>query len=206
MDSKSPEEALLALCTHLAELQNMRQFRNANFVLIPESNLANAGANLQLNLRNSVSPSVHAGISLDDIVSEEEKMIRLVTNLRNRVTFISGIGQPGRIGVWTTKKVKSEIARSLSVRIKNGLLVFHKKLVCVASGHKFNSIDAKKEMIRQLLSYERQIVLNTEGELINEFYSGKRTGPDDLCIALQIVNLYSKVYINSPREFSSKPL
>lgn len=205
VDSKTPEQAMLALCTHLAELQNLEQLRGAHFVLIPESNLANAGANLQLNLRNSINPSVSAGISSTDIISEEEKMLKLISNLRSRISFMSGVASPGKVGVWITNSLKSEMATSLSVRLKNGLLVFHRNLICAASGQNFKSVDAKKEMLRQLRSYERQIVLNSDGELRNEFYSGKRTGPDDLIIALQILNLYSKLYLKSPERYASKP-
>lgn len=140
-----------------------------------------------------------------EIASTNYKIQKLASNLSKRVSFISGIGQKGRIGIWTSHRVKTEIARALNIRVSNGLVYFHKDLVSV-SNHKQTPDAQKKELMRQLGCYERRIVMDANGELKDEYFDGKRTPPDDLAIALQIVNLYSRVYMESPKDFSTSTL
>lgn len=205
VDARDDEQAMVALCTHLGELFRLRALRRSVAVLIPENNLANAGDRLKISLRAALRPAPGA-LPSEHLGAHRDVVQQVAGDLKRRVTFLRGVDHRGRVGVWTNNRTKVEMARALAVRIRDGLLCFHEDLVCVASGPNFGPLQAKQELMRQLRSYERIIELDAKGELRCEKYSGKRSGWDDLCIAIQAMNLFSRTWMDAPRLHSSEPL
>lgn len=201
----TPEDTLMAFCKHLAALRRRPELRTARFVVIPESNLGFHGNNLRMNFVNMVQPSAALGRAL---VSEEDlsdpEFSHFLSNLRENVTFMTGVYQ-NNVGILTTHKSKRKMAEALASRLHDGMLAFHHALVCQTSGDNFSPEDAKEELVRQIKHYEDEPVLNSEGEVIDGRLSGKKSGPDDLCIALQVVNLYAQMWMKNPRRYSAPP-
>lgn len=205
VDAQDDEQAMVALCTHLGELFQLPELRRSVAVVIPENNLANAGERLNMSMRSAILQTP-GGLPSEYFGAHRDLVQQVAGDLRKRVTFLRGLDSRGRIGVWTNHQRKVEMARALAVRIRDGLLYFHRDLVCVASGPDYTPLKAKKELLRQLTQYERIIDLDQNGDLRSERYSGKRSGWDDLAIAIQAMNLYSHTWLDAPRLHSSIPL
>lgn len=207
VDGKTPEDTLISFCQHLVALREMPELRGAEIVVIPESNLGNEGAHLELHLRNIISPMNSAGSGRPtDVHLDDQGLVNLAANLRRDVTFLRGVDRPGRVGVLTTSKTKKAMAEGMAVRLSDGLVAFHHNMICVSSGQHFGPLQAKAEMIRQLKAYERTLDYDIHGEVRGVRYSGKASGTDDLAISLQVVAQYARYYVEAPRSRGSVAL
>lgn len=208
VDAKTPQDAIYAFCTHLAALLEMPQLRDTSkVVVIPESNLGNEGANLELNMSNIISPTGSAGAMMSEYIDTDNRgIVRLARNLHRRLAFLKGVDRPGRVGVWTTPKTKKEMGDALATRLGSGRVAFSHNLVCVASGPQFSANLAKEELVRQLKAYTRKPILDQNGEVRGYRYSGKGAGPDDLVMALQVMNLYYRYWVDAPTRRGEAPL
>lgn len=107
---------------------------------------------------------------------------------RPQGVFVLRERKDSEYGVLATNSLKREMATSLSLLLLQKLIRFHPRLSCVSrdENEQHTPETIRKLLIDQIGRYERQIFpRKNDPGMFTEKYSGKRHGPDDLCISLQ---------------------
>lgn len=145
-------------------------------LVIPEANLAGCVS----DLRSRFSSAMEA--------NRKTPMFPR-TNLFKRLVWYREKRRRNAVGVWTSKHTKTNAARTFESLLSRHRLRFLRSMVC-SSGR---GTDFRHELVRQIQRYTREIEMNQRGEVVGEHYSGKKSGRDDLCIAIQIGVYYGEV-------------
>lgn len=177
IDAKDEDTAIRGFVNHIVELASVPMLADAERVLvIPEANLAGCVADLR---------SRFAG------VMEANRRTRMFEHVKlfDRLEWYREKRRGNAVGVWTSKQSKSKIARMFESVVSRHRLRFLRTLVC--SGGR--GTDFRHQLVTQIQRYTRDIEINQRGEVVGEHYSGKKSGRDDLCIAIQIALYYGEV-------------
>ena len=105
-------------------------------------------------------------------------------------------GENSRISVWLSESIKHTMKRDCRERLENKKIAFSKTFF---TGSKSSDSDVRGALVKQLENYSIEYKAAKDSFGKPKFaLSGKAYGKDDLCIVLQMLNFWPKMYIKSP--------
>jgi len=160
--SERPEEQAARLVAHIRAVRSLRGLEGARIVFCPESNLAHEGKRIAQDLARERVREVYC--LMEDVKGNE--------------------------GVRTTEALKKEMVISFGALLRQHRVRWHPKMACVSrSEHENYSPESmRKLIIDELAAYQREIKPNKTNPNAppREIFSGKLSGCDDHCIAIQL--------------------
>lgn len=170
---------------HMEAVRKLRGLETSRIVLCPESNLA-----------------LEAKRIAQDLARER---VRDVYCLREDVRRGEGVRM--------SEVFKKELAIGFGALLLQHRVRWHPQMVCVTSSHKdaehFSPEQMRSKIIDQLAAYKKEMQPNKSnpGLPAREFYTGKRSGEDDHCIATQICFKSIELWHNNRHFYQSmRPL
>lgn len=184
--SDRPENQEKKLVAHLRAVRSISGLQTARIVFCPESNLASEGKRITADL-------ARAGVDECYVLREDVR---------------------GNEGVRTTEHLKKDMWISFNRLLNERQVRWHPHLACVGSplndemNERYDAQKMRAMVIDELLAYQHIIEPNKDPDKPpHEKFSGKLSGCDDHCIAVQLCYKAVEIWLNNQDFYSNlKPI
>jgi hypothetical protein len=174
--SDRPENQDKKLVAHLAAVRKIPGLETARIVFCPESNLASEGKRITADL-------ARAGVAECYVLREDVR---------------------GNEGVRTTEHLKKDMWISFNQLLNDRRVRWHPRLACVGlptndeMNERYDAQKMRTMVIDELLAYQHIVEPNKDPDKPpREKFSGKLSGCDDHCIAVQLCYKAVEIWLNN---------